>query len=86
MAHGQRPRVGGAVEGPHAGEEAVRRDGPVDRRLDGDPGFAEVFLDDVFVRDRDVLGEVHKGWDVAMATASSFMSARKSATASGWMR
>jgi alkylation response protein AidB-like acyl-CoA dehydrogenase len=41
------------------------------RRLDGEPGFAEVFFDGVFVPDRDVLGEVHKGWDVAMATASS---------------
>ena len=40
-------------------------------RLDGDPGFAEVFLDDVFVPDRDVLGEVNKGWEVAMATTSS---------------
>jgi alkylation response protein AidB-like acyl-CoA dehydrogenase len=41
------------------------------RRLDGEPGFAEVFCDGVFVPDRDVLGAVHKGWDVAMATASS---------------
>jgi alkylation response protein AidB-like acyl-CoA dehydrogenase len=41
------------------------------QRLDGEPGFAEVFLDDVFVPDRDVLGEVHKGWEVAMATAGS---------------
>ncbi len=41
------------------------------QRLDGEPGFAEVFLDDVFVSDRDVLGEPHKGWDVAMATAGS---------------
>jgi alkylation response protein AidB-like acyl-CoA dehydrogenase len=40
-------------------------------RLDGDAGFAEVFLDDVFVPDRDVLGGVHDGWRVAMATASS---------------
>jgi alkylation response protein AidB-like acyl-CoA dehydrogenase len=40
-------------------------------RLDGDPGFAEVFLDDVFVPDRDVLGGVNKGWEVAMATTSS---------------
>ena len=40
-------------------------------RLDGDAGFAEVFLDDVFVPDRDVLGEVNKGWEVAMATTSS---------------
>ena len=40
-------------------------------RLDGDAGFAEVFLDDVFVPDRDVLGGVNKGWEVAMATTSS---------------
>jgi len=40
-------------------------------RLDGDAGFADVFLDDVFVPDRDVLGKVHDGWNVAMATASS---------------
>jgi alkylation response protein AidB-like acyl-CoA dehydrogenase len=41
------------------------------RRLDGDDGFAEVFFDDVFVPDRDVLGPVHDGWNVAMATTSS---------------
>jgi alkylation response protein AidB-like acyl-CoA dehydrogenase len=41
------------------------------RRLDGDEDFAEVFLDDVFVADRDVLGEVGKGWNVAMATTGS---------------
>ena len=40
-------------------------------RLDGDEGFAEVFLDDVFVPDVDVLGEVHQGWSVAMATTSA---------------
>ena len=40
-------------------------------RLDGDDGFAEVFLDDVFVPDRDVLGGVNQGWEVAMATTSS---------------
>lgn len=40
-------------------------------RLDGDEGFAEVFLDDVFVPDRDVLGEVNEGWPVAMATTGS---------------
>ncbi len=40
-------------------------------RLDGDAGFAEVFLEDVFVPDADVLGPVHRGWNVAMATASS---------------
>ena len=28
--------------------------------------FAEVFLEDVFVPDRDVLGGVNQGWQVAM--------------------
>jgi alkylation response protein AidB-like acyl-CoA dehydrogenase len=41
------------------------------RRLDGDEGFAQVFLDDVFVADSEVIGEVNKGWQVAMATTSS---------------
>ena len=40
-------------------------------RLDGDEGFAEVFLQDVFVPDADVLGEVNNGWGVAMATTGS---------------
>jgi alkylation response protein AidB-like acyl-CoA dehydrogenase len=43
---------------------------PVER-LDGDEGFAEVFLDDVFVPDADVLGEPNQGWAVAMATTGS---------------
>jgi alkylation response protein AidB-like acyl-CoA dehydrogenase len=41
------------------------------RRLDGDEGFAEVFLDEVFVPDRDVIGAPGDGWRVAMATTSS---------------
>jgi hypothetical protein len=40
-------------------------------RLDGDEGFAEVFLDDVFVPDEAVLGDVDQGWGVAMATTSA---------------
>ena len=40
-------------------------------RLDGDEGFAEVFFDDVFVPDADVLGEPNEGWSVAMATTGS---------------
>ena len=40
-------------------------------RLDGDEGFAEVFFDDVFVADADVLGEPDQGWAVAMATTGS---------------
>jgi alkylation response protein AidB-like acyl-CoA dehydrogenase len=41
------------------------------RRLDGDEGFAEVFLDGVFVPDADVIGKPNEGWKVAMATTSS---------------
>ncbi len=37
-------------------------------KLDGDEGFAEVFLDAAFVPDQDVLGEVGRGWYIAMAT------------------
>ncbi|QGK70344.1 acyl-CoA dehydrogenase [Allosaccharopolyspora coralli] len=40
-------------------------------RLDGKPAFAELFLDEVFVPDDDVLGAVDDGWRVAMSTASS---------------
>jgi len=39
------------------------------RQLDGEPGFAEIFLDDVFVPDADVIGEPGDGWRVAMSTA-----------------
>jgi alkylation response protein AidB-like acyl-CoA dehydrogenase len=41
------------------------------RQLDGDPGFAEIFCDDVFVPDRDVLGTPGSGWKVAMSTTGS---------------
>jgi len=40
-------------------------------QLDGTPGFAEIFLDDVFVPDEDVIGEPGDGWRVAMTTASN---------------
>jgi alkylation response protein AidB-like acyl-CoA dehydrogenase len=39
-------------------------------QLDGEPGFAEIFLDQVFVPDADVIGEPGQGWKVAMSTAS----------------
>jgi alkylation response protein AidB-like acyl-CoA dehydrogenase len=39
-------------------------------QLDGEPGFAEIFLDDVFVPDADVIGAPGDGWRVAMSTAS----------------
>jgi alkylation response protein AidB-like acyl-CoA dehydrogenase len=41
------------------------------RQLDGEPGFAEVFFDDVFVPDEHVLGGVGEGWKVAMSTTTS---------------
>ncbi|MEU2852811.1 acyl-CoA dehydrogenase family protein [Streptomyces syringium] len=41
------------------------------RRLDGKPAFAELFLDDVFVPDADVIGEPGRGWSVAMSTAGN---------------
>jgi alkylation response protein AidB-like acyl-CoA dehydrogenase len=40
-------------------------------RLDGDEGFADVFFDGAFVPERDVLGELNRGWSVAMATTGS---------------
>lgn len=40
-------------------------------RLDGDEGFAEVFFEDALVTDDLVLGGLHQGWSVAMATTGS---------------
>jgi alkylation response protein AidB-like acyl-CoA dehydrogenase len=40
-------------------------------QLDGEAGFAEVFFEDVFVPDADVLGEPGDGWRVAMSTAGN---------------
>lgn len=40
-------------------------------QLDGEPGFAELFFDDVFVPDADVLGDAGSGWSVAMSTAGN---------------
>jgi alkylation response protein AidB-like acyl-CoA dehydrogenase len=39
------------------------------RQLSGEPGFAEIFLDDVYVPDTDVIGEPGDGWRIAMSTA-----------------
>ncbi|GAY19153.1 acyl-CoA dehydrogenase family protein [Mycobacterium sp. shizuoka-1] len=40
-------------------------------QLGGDTGFGEVFLDNVFVPDADVIGGVHDGWRAAMSTSSN---------------
>ena len=40
-------------------------------QLDGEPGFAEIFFEDVFVPDADVLGAPGDGWRVAMSTAGN---------------
>ncbi|WP_173086081.1 acyl-CoA dehydrogenase family protein [Phytohabitans rumicis] len=39
------------------------------RQLSGESGFAEIFLDGVFVPDADVIGAPGEGWRVAMSTA-----------------
>ena len=40
-------------------------------QLGGDTGFGEIFLDEVFVPDHDVIGAVHDGWRAAMSTSSN---------------
>ncbi|MER6029000.1 acyl-CoA dehydrogenase family protein [Streptomyces sp. NPDC001851] len=40
-------------------------------RLDGRPAFAELFLDEVFVPDEDVIGKPGQGWRIAMSTAGN---------------
>ncbi|MET9924834.1 MULTISPECIES: acyl-CoA dehydrogenase family protein [unclassified Streptomyces] len=40
-------------------------------RLDGKPAFAEIFLDEVFVPDEDVIGEPGRGWHIAMAATGN---------------
>ncbi len=40
-------------------------------RLDGKPAFAELFLDNAFVPDGDVIGEVGAGWRIAMSTTGN---------------
>lgn len=52
----------------------LRADGVTVRpvaQLDGEPGFAEIFLDEVFVPDSDVIGDPGNGWRVAMSTANN---------------
>jgi len=41
------------------------------RQMTGNSHFCEVFLDDVFVADEDVLGDVGAGWSVALTSLNS---------------
>ncbi|MGI9161336.1 MAG: acyl-CoA dehydrogenase family protein [Mycobacterium sp.] len=41
------------------------------QQLGGDTGFGEIFFDNVFVPDHDVIGAVHDGWRAAMSTTSN---------------
>jgi alkylation response protein AidB-like acyl-CoA dehydrogenase len=53
---------------------SLRADGITVRpiaQLNGDTGFGEIFLDDVFVPDEDVIGKPHDGWRAAMSTSSN---------------
>lgn len=40
-------------------------------QLGGDTGFGEIFLDDAFVPDEDVIGTPNDGWRAAMSTSSN---------------
>jgi alkylation response protein AidB-like acyl-CoA dehydrogenase len=40
-------------------------------QLNGDTGFGEIFLDNVFVPDEDVIGQPNDGWRAAMSTSSN---------------
>ena len=40
-------------------------------QLGGDTGFGEIFLDDVFVPDEDVIGTPNDGWRAAMSTSNN---------------
>ena len=40
-------------------------------RIDGEPGFAEMFFEDARVHEENLLGEEGQGWAVAMATTGS---------------
>ncbi len=71
-------KMGGVPAKPHHGLTYVMfpldADGVTVRpvgRLDGKPAFAELFLDDVFVPDEDVIGEPGQGWRIAMSATGN---------------
>ena len=41
------------------------------RQMSGDSHFAELYLDDAFVADEDLVGDVGQGWKVAMTTLTA---------------
>lgn len=55
-------------------------------RLDGKPAFAELFLDEVFVPDQDVIGEPGQGWRIAMSTTGNERGLTLRSPAGSWRR
>lgn len=55
-------------------------------RLDGKPAFAELFLDEVFVPDADVIGEPGQGWRIAMAATGNERGLTLRSPAAIWRR
>lgn len=55
-------------------------------RLDGKPAFAELFLDQVFVPDEDVIGEPGQGWRIAMSTTGNERGLTLRSPAVSWPR
>lgn len=53
-------------------------------RLDGKPAFAELFLDEVFVPDEDVIGEPGRGWRIAMSATGDERGLTLRSPAASW--
>lgn len=53
-------------------------------RLDGKPAFAEIFLDEVFVPDEDVIGEPGQGWRIAMSATGDERGLTLRSPAASW--
>ncbi len=53
-------------------------------RLDGKPAFAEIFLDEVFVPDAEVIGEPGQGWRIAMSATGNERGLTLRSPAASW--
>lgn len=53
-------------------------------RLDGKPAFAELFLDEVFVPDEDIIGEPGQGWRIAMSATGDERGLTLRSPAASW--